>query len=526
MANLKNLTANQPMTIDQITFDPRTQQWHDIANRYRMVKKSIVESLQIENQIQRNKTSGYVTQTIFDAFRNDVYRHISDTANLIRQAVESLKASLQNQIIENRRLEQEIYKDNTIIPEKVEKTSIKSSNEKTGTFLSSFLGLSGLGITGFIAASYFMTPNQIQRFGEVIDDTIDMIPDLESAITVFQELNNIFRRVSDFFERLTNINMGDTVQRNIEEAEIIPGAALARRTGRAIGEYTRAAFSGETSSIPSGNVIPSPNASNNIAVSNEGQNRPVLPIQQTREMQDREMIRTSYREERDRTRQEAAVGELERAPSHPERTISNNLFNNESLDQIRQMRYRQGQYSGLSEEAIRERIIPMIQTSLERPDRNEIANRIMMQIGTRPELYNSGQIARDIITSATTTGTRRAAELLYDTFYTRQVTGVGVGGQTTTSTRRNELQRRLQIARRGIEIQSNQPNIPIPPIPSSQGGVSVGISPPIGGNNRQNQQIPQAQRPQVTQPTGPIQTRNSEPTAAAGQAVARGATQP
>jgi hypothetical protein len=46
MANLRDLTINQPTSMDQITFDPRTRQYHDIANRYRMVRQSVVESLQ------------------------------------------------------------------------------------------------------------------------------------------------------------------------------------------------------------------------------------------------------------------------------------------------------------------------------------------------------------------------------------------------------------------------------------------------------------------------------------------------
>jgi hypothetical protein len=447
MASLRDLTINQSTSMDQITFDPRTRQYHDIANRYRMVRQSVVESLQRTNRVERNDSERYVAHTVFDAFRRDVYRHISDTANLTKKAVESLRTSLQNQIDDNRRLQQDINDTRENRQEQIQdrlseesKRYESSPRRERGnrSFLSSFLGISGLGFGLFAALSYFMTSEQITRFGERVDETLSFIPDIQSTINAVNEINETMRRMLAFF--------GITAPQG--GAESIGGAAAPAASTETVGDRMRAAAEpnegGATPAIPE--------------TVGDRMQRAAVPVEgSAAETLDRlRRERGSARSEGEPIESEVersnnppeepeeAAERIERTPERPEDVISQNLFNEEERQSIQNIR------NTVSADDARRQIVSRIERRLRGiSDRSQLANTIAAQIGQYANLHGAAEATRRIIEHG---DPMRSAEMLYDTFCVREVSGRGRGVVESIATRERHLRERIQ--RVNVELNS------------------------------------------------------------------------
>ena len=458
MANLRDLTINQPTSLDQITFDPRTRQYHDIANRYRMVRQSVVESLQKTNRIERNDSERYVAHTVFDAFRKDVYRHISDTASLTKKAVESLRISLQNQIDDNKRLQQDINNARENRQEQIQDSlsedtkryeSIPRRERGGRSFLSSFLGISGLGFATFAALSYFMTPEQITRFGERVDETLSFIPDIQATITAVNEVTDIMRRMLAFF--------GITAPQG--GAESIGGSAAPAASTETVGDRMQRAAGpsegGTTPAIPEtvgdrmqraagpveGSAAETLARLRASAARSEGEptesevERSNNQPEESEEVAER-VERAPERSNNQPEESEEVAERVERAPERPENVISQNLFNEEERQSIQNIR------NSVSADDARRQIVSRIERRLgEISDRSQFANTIAAQIGQHANLHGAAEVARRIIEHGDPT---RSAEMLYDTFYVREVSGRGRGVVESIATRERHLQERIQ----------------------------------------------------------------------------------
>ena len=460
--------------MDQITFDPRTRQYHDIANRYRMVRQSVVESLQRTNRIERNDSERYVAHTVFDAFRRDVYRHISDTANLTKKAVESLRTSLQNQIDDNRRLQQDINDTRENRQEQIQdrlseesKRYESSPRRERGnrSFLSSFLGISGLGFGAFAALSYFMTPEQITRFGERIDETLSFIPDIQSTINAVNEISETMRRILAFFgitapqerqaqETSQNTPAGEGSEHTPEPNRPSPSAADQRRS-TALGLPPNATEEQRTEvSMALGAETGGPAG---------------------RHETERQRVERMYNERRRTERAAAEQHRIERAPERPEDVISQNLLNEQGQpigQEIANIRNNRD----LTEASQGQQIVNVIKDALDRAaDRSQLANTIETQIGTHSELHGAGDAARRMIEHS---DTGRAAELIYKTFYAREVSGRGRGGSNNPSQRRIELQRRIRTV--NTELNSRTETI----IPENRSAAVTAITAAAAGTGR------------------------------------------
>lgn len=530
MASLRELTQTNP---NDIVYDERTKQYHDIANRYRMVKRTVVEAMQnaIPTGAPTRNNDGSVSQTTFDAFRKDVYFHISETARLTKIGLEELKKSLDYQTKETNRLQRLVNQtDEDRQENKIERIyderDIRSDRRRSRMSFGGMLGLGAGGLLGsFLLSSMFMSQEQIREFGESIDNVIGMLPDVENVIDNFNRISGILQSVLDFF---TPENRD-------------PNYGI---TGGGIGE-------GGTPQPPiSPRVLeprpqPSPLFSNPDAAALAAANPPPRPAPPTENAGDRMRAAaaasasrgTSGTPERD-ARQERINAErlyherneqrlIERtrgAPEIPEAVISRILFNSDALEQIRQMRAREGAYSGMQEPQIRSNIINMIASTLQGADRQFIAMAIRESIENHPDLHGSSEVAARIVQYSDEAGSMRAAENLYDIFFDRDVIGqrTARGSDLTTflnstrSQRSNQLRTRIRnfnSRRADLSIGGNNTN-PNQLLPNggSGGGVTVGMLPPVRNPQPQQGAPATPQTPGGTAPHRPIQNRNPDPT--------------
>lgn len=498
--------------MDQITFDPRTRQYHDIANRYRMVRQSVVESLQRTNRIERNDSERYVAHTVFDAFRRDVYRHISDTANLTKKAVESLRTSLQNQIDDNRRLQQDINDTRENRQEQIQDRLSEESKRyessprrerSNRSFLSSFLGISGLGFGAFAALSYFMTPEQITRFGERIDETLSFIPDIQSTINAVNEINETMRRMLAFFG-ITAPQEGQTSQNTPagDGSEHTPEPNRPNTPSRPTADQRRSMALG----LPP-NATEEQRTEVSMALGAE------TGGPAGRHETNRQRVERMYNERRQTEQAAAEQYRIERAPERPEDIISQNLLNEQGqpigqeISNIRNNR-------DLTEARQGQQIVNVIKDALDRAaDRSQLANTIETQIGTHSELHGAGDAARRMIEHS---DTGRAAELIYKTFYAREVSGRGRGGSNNPSQRRIELQRRI----RTVNTELNSRTETIIPENRSTAAVAITAAAAAGSGTR----ITTAMLPGVALPggaTGAPPATNNPPAGVPGAIQAR-----
>lgn len=499
--------------MDQISFDPRTGQWHDLANRYRMVRQSVVESIQKSNRVERNGQERYVENTVFDAFRRDVYRHISDTANLTKKAVESLRKSLQNEIADNRRLQQDINdtRENRQeqlqdrLSEETKRDNLSPRRERGNrSFLSSFLGISGLGFGAFAALSYFMTPEQITRFGERIDETLSFIPDIQSTINAVNEISETMRRVLAFFgiteSPETSEASAATPQGGGSEHTPEPSTSNVTSEDR---NRSRALGLPSTATEEQRNEVSMALGAEYGGAGRHGAGRQETPGQ-----------RIERAREARQTQQAAAEQyRIERAPERPEQVISQNLFNEEARQSIENIRND----TNLTDARRRELVVPMIQSSLMGGDRSQLANTIATQIGQHTELHGADEATRRMIMHS---DPRRAAEMIYDTFYIREVSGRGRGGAATVAQRRIELQRRIQ--RVNTELQSGAETVSPqtrtePATAITAAAVATGATGVHFAGVLPNINVPRARAPGTGQPSNPpgggppsIAARNQE----------------
>jgi len=217
MASLRSITQTNP---DSIVYDERTKQYHDSANRYRMVKKSVAEAMRaaVSSGAPTRDNENLVSQATFDAFRKDIYKHISETARLTKIGLEELKKSLDYQTKETEQLQRIVNRTDEESQEqnKIEKID-NNSGEKTdrkkrrGMSISSFLGLGIGGLLGtFFAASMLLSPQQHQQIGEMIDQMIDQTVGgitsiIDETVNVITSMIDTINRINNFIQPLANI---------------------------------------------------------------------------------------------------------------------------------------------------------------------------------------------------------------------------------------------------------------------------------------------------------------------------------
>jgi hypothetical protein len=146
-------------------------------------------------------------------------------------------------------------------------------------------------------------------------------------------------------------------------------------------------------------------------------------------------------------------------------------------------------------------------------DRSQLANTIATQIGQHAELHGAAEAARRMIEHG---DSRRAAEMLYDTFYTREVSGRGRGGAAPITQRRSEL--RVRVQRVNTELNSRTETL----IPENRSTAVTAITAAAAAGN--GTRITTAMLPGVNFPggaPGARQATNNPPAGVPGAIQAR-----
>jgi hypothetical protein len=237
----------------------------------------------------------------------------------------------------------------------------------------------------------------------------------------------------------------------------------------------------------------------------EGRMLATLPT--TQYATDRGRVERAYNERRQTQQAAEEQQRVERAPERPEQVVSENLFNEEARQQIQNIRNN----SELTEQARRALIVAMIKSNLpmDITDRSQLANTIATQIGQHAELHGAAEAARRMIEHG---DRQRAAEMLYDTFYIREVSGRGRGGAAPITQRRSEL--RVRVQRVNTELNSRTETL----IPENRSATTAITAAAAAGGTR----ITTGILPGITVPgaraPGPQPTNN--PPASAPQSIA------
>ena len=443
MASLRSITQINP---DSIVYDERTKQYHDTANRYRMVKKSVAEAMQatVSSGAPTRGNENFVSQAAFDAFRKDISKHVSETARLTKIGLEELKKSFDYQTKETERLQravnhtdEESQEKNKIEkisdpPESQERKRERRQNRR-GMSMSSFLGLGAGGLLGaFLLASMVLTPEQHQQIGESIDESLS---EITSMVDTINRINDLLRPIA---ELMNGSSTG--------------GAAGPNANGAAIGQSmdNEMQFRPSTATSPPAATPPAePSAEPSTTPAPAA--TPAAPTQPVPGPQ-----RSQVGAGASADRREPASRTLERNeenrddPSFPHRAISSVLLNNEENQRIDTMR----RDPNVTENILRDTIVNMLANRLQGQDVNALADDIATRIGSSPSIHNSSEVARNIITSINDgVGFNEAARRLYETFYHRDVTGgsTPTSSSSSSSTRSQALRDRLNSRTRQQE---------------------------------------------------------------------------
>ena len=453
MASLRSITQINP---DSIVYDERTKQYHDTANRYRMVKKSVAEAMQatVSSGAPTRGNENFVSQAAFDAFRKDISKHVSETARLTKIGLEELKKSFDYQTKETERLQravnhtdEESQEKNKIEkisdpPESQERKRERRQNRR-GMSMSSFLGLGAGGLLGaFLLASMVLTPEQHQQIGESIDESLS---EITSMVDTINRINDLLRPIA---ELMNGSSTG--------------GAAGPNANGAAIGQSMdnemqfRPSTATSPPAAPTTNNGIGPTARNTLDAIRQSAGVPV----ETPSTPPEEPQRSQVGAGASANRMEPASG-IERNeenrddPSFPHRAISSVLLNNEENQRIDAMR----RDPNVTENILQGTIVNMLANRLQGQDVNALADDIATRIGSSPSIHNSSEVARNIITSINDgVGFNEAARRLYETFYHRDVTG----GSTPTSSSSSST--RSQALRDRLNSRTRQQETSIDPI--------------------------------------------------------------
>lgn len=179
MASLADL--NLP---NNIVYDERTKRYHDLFQNYRMVGASRIAAMGTPQRADRSDQ--YVTRQEFFSMRTDLYRFISHTTELTREALQALFEMQRSQLRDTERLaENERY-------DREERTERKSSlagrlasaaMERVGSTVRARPGLSLMSILGAALIGFIATPNEtVQRFGNTIDELVSTITNMTDIL--------------------------------------------------------------------------------------------------------------------------------------------------------------------------------------------------------------------------------------------------------------------------------------------------------------------------------------------------------
>lgn len=448
MASLRSITQNNP---DSIVYDERTKQYHDTANRYRMVKKSVAEAMRatVSSGAPTRGNENFVSQAVFDAFRKDISKHVSETARLTKIGLEELKKSFDYQSKETERLQRAVNRTDEESQEqnKIEKISDTAESQerkrerrrnRRGMSMSSFLGLSAGGLLGtFLLASMILTPDQHQRIGESIDQSLGAMRTMIDSI----------RRINDLIQPIVNLIQGIREAVNNPEA---PGG-LGSTAGSHAGGAGHEGMGLEPE--PGGNPAPAPEAStanNAIAIgptvtrtldalrsgiSYAPSAAPQSPPESENSSQIGAGARANALGQPPGT--PIRIEENRDDPSFPHRAISSILLSEEENRTINNMRTN----PNIPQSQFQNAVIDMLSRRLQGQDVNTLAERIAATIGSSPSIHNSAEVARNIVRSINNgDNATGAARRLYEIFYQRDVTG-GSPIQQRSETLRNRLNR-------------------------------------------------------------------------------------
>ena len=179
MASLADL--NLP---NNIVYDERTKRYHDLFQNYRMVGASRVAAMGAPQRADRSEQ--YVTRQEFFNMRTDLYRFISHTTELTREALQALFEMQRSQLRDTERLA-ENERDN--IEERSEKKPsligrlAGGAMERVGSAIRARPGLSLMSILGAALIGFIATPNEtVQRFGNTIDELVSTITNMTDIL--------------------------------------------------------------------------------------------------------------------------------------------------------------------------------------------------------------------------------------------------------------------------------------------------------------------------------------------------------
>ena len=465
MASLRSITQNNP---DSIVYDERTKQYHDTANRYRMVKKSVAEAMRatVSSGAPTRGDENFVSQAAFDAFRKDISKHVSETARLTKIGLEELKKSFDYQSKETERLQRAVNRTDEESQEqnKIEKISDTSESQerkrerrqnRRGMSMSSFLGLGAGGLLGaFLLASMVLTPEQHQQIGESIDESLS---EITSMVDTINRINDLLRPIA---ELMNGSSTGGAAGPNAN------GAAIGQSMDNEM-QFRPSTATSPPAATPTTNNGIGPTARNTLDAIRQSAGVPVETPSTPPEEPQRSQVGGGA------TAAASASGTLERVeenrddPSFPHRAISSILLNNAENQRIDDM----SRDPNITENILRDTIVNMLANRLQGQDVNALAEEIAARIGLSPSIHNSAEVARNIVTSINNgVGIREAARRLYETFYQRDVTG------------RSPIPQRSEILRNRLNRYNERQQTSVNPM-GVNGAQQIAATFPIGGNN-------------------------------------------
>lgn len=179
MASLANL--NLP---NNIVYDERTKRYHDMFQNYRMVGASRVAAMGTPQRADRSDQ--YVTRQEFLNMRADLFRFVSHTTELTREALQALFEMQRAQLRDTERLrdyELDDAENRAEGRDSLLKRLASGAMQRAGNVVRRRPGISLAAILGGSILGFAAIPNEsVQRFGETVDEAVNMISQLTDIL--------------------------------------------------------------------------------------------------------------------------------------------------------------------------------------------------------------------------------------------------------------------------------------------------------------------------------------------------------